>query len=121
MADLVLPHKHGEEEDIEKLKNNLSKEDRFALVSSIFDQLSDPTRIRIFWLLCHYEECVMNISSIMDMSSPAISHHLRALKSSGLIISRREGKEVYYRVADTPECRLLHSMIEEVMEIKCPV
>jgi DNA-binding transcriptional ArsR family regulator len=54
------------------------------------------------------------------MSSPAVSHHLRPLKNSGLIVSRREGKEVYYRAADTEECRLLHRMIEEVMEIKCP-
>ena len=89
-------------------------------VAEIFQQLSDPTRIRIFWLLCHYEECVINISAILDMSSPAVSHHLRPLKNSGLIVSRREGKEVYYRAADTKECRLLHKMIEEVMEIKCP-
>ncbi len=120
MAELVHPHDHGEEEGIEKLKNNLSNEKSFEVVSNIFQQLSDPTRIRIFWLLCHYEECVINISSVMEMSSPAVSHHLRALKSSGLIISRREGKEVYYRVADTPECRLLHKMIEEVMDITCP-
>ena len=55
--------------------------------------LSDPSRLRIFWLLCHCEECVMNISALVDMSSPAVSHHLRNLKASGLIVSRREGKE----------------------------
>ena len=89
-------------------------------MADLFQQLSDPTRIRIFWLLCHYEECVINISAILEMSSPAVSHHLRPLKNSGLIVSRRDGKEVYYRAADTEECRLLHKMIEEVMEIKCP-
>lgn len=120
MNEFVLPHKHGEEKGIEKLKNNLSNEESFNTVSDLFQQLSDPTRIRIFWLLCHYEECVINISSIMEMSSPAVSHHLRPLKNSGLIVSRREGKEVYYKAADTPESRLLHSMIEEVMRIKCP-
>ncbi len=62
----------------------------------------------------------MNISSILEMSSPAVSHHLRPLKNSGLIVSRREGKEVYYRAAETKECEMLHKMIEEVMDIACP-
>ena len=52
--------------------------------------------------------------------SPAVSHHLRPLKNSGLIVCRREGKEVYYRAADTEQGRLLHQMIEQVMEITCP-
>lgn len=118
--EFVLPHEHGEEEGINKLKESLSNNESFATVADIFQQLSDPTRIRIYWLLCHFEECVTNISAIMEMSSPAVSHHLRELKNSGLIIARRQGKEVYYRAADTHECRLLHKMIEEVMEIKCP-
>ena len=54
------------------------------------------------------------------MSSPAVSHHLRQLKSGGLIVSRREGKEVYYKAADTPQAQLLHHMIEELVEITCP-
>ena len=85
---------------------------------------SSPTclssRVRIFWLLCHCEECVINLSSIVGMSSPAVSHHLRQLKNSGLIVSRREGKEVYYRAADTEQAQLLHHMIEKMVEIACP-
>ena len=54
------------------------------------------------------------------MSSPAVSHHLRQLKSSGLIVSRREGKEVYYRAADTEQVQLLHRMIEKMVETSCP-
>ena len=111
---------HAEEEDNLKIKESLSSNKNFETVSSIFQQLSDPTRARIFWLLCHYEECVMDISKILDMSSPAVSHHLRPLKASGLIESRRDGKEVYYRAADTLECKLLHEAIEEVMKIACP-
>lgn len=53
----------------------------------------------------------------MDMSSPAVSHHLRQLKNAGLIVSRREGKEVYYKAADTEQSRLLHIMIEQVLKI----
>lgn len=65
-------------------------------------------------------ECVINLSSIVGMSSPAVSHHLRQLKNSGLIVSRREGKEVYYRAADTEQAQLLHHMIEKMVEIACP-
>ena len=62
----------------------------------------------------------LNISVMLGMSSPAVSHHLRPLKNSGLIVSRREGKEVYYHAADNEQSRLLHQMIEQVMEITCP-
>ena len=58
---------------------------------------------------------------MLEMSSPAVSHHLRLLRSSGLIVSSREGKEVYYRAADSQESRLLHEMIEQIMEIACPI
>ena len=94
----ILPHHHhGDHEEYETLRTYLGETEKFAVVSDIFKQVSDPTRIRIFWLLCHCEECVLNISAMLGMSSPAVSHHLRALKSSGLITSRREGKEVYYK------------------------
>ena len=42
-----------------------------------------------FWLLCHCEECVINIVALVEMSSPAVSHHLKQLRSGGLITSRR--------------------------------
>lgn len=51
---------------------------------------------------------------------PAISHHLRSLTEGGILESRRDGKEVYYRAADTEQIRLLHEMIEQVMKITCP-
>ena len=120
MEDLHLPHHHGEETQLPALRRELDKTDKFQIIADVFRQLGDATRVRIFWLLCHCEPCVVNISAMMDMSSPAVSHHLRALKSSGLILSRREGKEVYYRAADTAQARLLHQMIERVMEIACP-
>ena len=79
-----------------------------------------PTRVRLFWLLCHCEECVLNLSVMMNMSSPALSHHLKLLKACGLIVSRREGKEVYYRAADNVQAAELHHVIEHVAEIACP-
>ena len=89
-------------------------------MADIFKQLGDGSRIRIFWLLCHCEECVVNLSAMVNMSSPAVSHHLRQLKVGGLITSRREGKEVYYRATLTQQAQLLHHMIEDLVEIACP-
>ena len=120
MRKIELPHHHSEPQEIEMIQNQVDRTEHFQIVADIFKMLGDTTRIRIFWLLCHCEECVINISAMLEMSSPAVSHHLRPLKNSGLIISRREGKEVYYRAADTPQAKLLHEMIEQVMEIACP-
>lgn len=115
-----LPHHHHGEEEYTALRGYLSEIRKFETVADIFKQVSDPTRLRIFWLLCHCEECVLNISAMLQMSSPAVSHHLRALKTSGLITSRREGKEVYYKASENAESQMLHEMIENVMEISCP-
>jgi len=120
MAGKTIPHDHGDIKDVEEFSTLLSETDGFDNVVNVLSQMSDPTRMRIFWLLCHYEGCVINISSIMGMSSPAVSHHLRSLKESGLIENRRVGKEVYYKAVDSPEARFLHHTIEELMEITCP-
>ena len=92
----------------------------FGATAELFKLLGDPTRVRLFWLLCHCEECVLNLSVMMNMSSPALSHHLKLLKACGLIVSRREGKEVYYRASDNVQASELHHVIEHVAEIACP-
>ena len=118
MTSIQLPHDHGQ--DIHHKFDHMPETEDFQIVSDIFKQLSDSSRIRIFWLLCHCEECVTNISALVGMSSPAVSHHLKQLKASGLIVSRRDGKEVYYKAADTQQVELLHQMIEKMVEITCP-
>ena len=118
MSYLPLPHDHGQA--MEKRLDHMPSTDEFQIAADIFKQLGDGSRIRIFWLLCHCEECVINLSSMVNMSSPAVSHHLRQLKAGGLIVSRWEGKEVYYRAADTQQVRLLHHMLEQLVEITCP-
>ena len=118
MTERSLPQEQGMK--LEKKLKDMPSVDSFQIVADIFKQLGDGSRIRIFWLLCHCEECVMNISALVDMRSPAVSHHLRQLKSGGLIVSRREGKEVYYKAAGTERAQLLHHMIEALVKIACP-
>lgn len=118
MSQTHLPHNHGQalEQDFEQMPRT----DDFQNVSDVFKLLSDGSRIRIFWLLCHCEECVINLSAMVQMSSPAVSHHLKQLKARGLIVSRRDGKEVYYKAADTKTAQLLHHAIEKLMKMICP-
>jgi DNA-binding transcriptional ArsR family regulator len=112
-----LPHLHDMSE--EELVEHIPSVETIAAVSEAMKQLGDPSRLRIFWLLCHAEECVQNIASAMDMSSPAVSHHLRLLKSAGLIVSNRKGKEMFYRAADTDLVASLHHGIEQIASISC--
>jgi len=120
MSENRLPHNHFDAHNLTELTAHLDKTQDFQTVSEVFRQLSDPNRVRIFWLLCHREECVINIASLVKMQTPAVSHHLRQLKTGSLIVSRREGKEVYYKVADTRAASLLHHAIEQMMTITCP-
>jgi len=115
-----LPHNHQAHEHLEQAITILEDSHHFEIITNLFKHLADMTRLRIFWFLCHYEECVVNIAAVLDMSSPAVSHHLKLLKEHELVTSRRDGKEVYYRASDLPETRLLHQMIELLMETACP-
>ena len=113
-----LPHDHHN--GSEYLSEKMPEAEDFQTVASLFKQLSDASRVRIFWLLCHTEECVLNIAALVDMSSPAVAHHLKLLREADLIIGRKEGKEVYYRATETPAAKALHRMIEQLMAISCP-
>lgn len=116
MPDNQLLHKHNAADPAEAIP----QVGDFQIVSSLFKQLSDASRLRIFWLLCHYEACVTELAAMVDMTSPAVAHHLRLLRSDCLLVSRREGKEVYYRAADTVQAQTLHHMIEDLVQISCP-
>lgn len=115
---IEVPHNHGQ--DYQKLFEHMPDKGTVKTVSDILKQLCDPLRLCIFWLLCHCEECVINIAAIMNMSSPAVSHHLKLLKSSGLIEARRDGKEMYYTVSNTEVAKALHHAIEHIADIACP-
>jgi DNA-binding transcriptional ArsR family regulator len=119
MNQCQLPHNHGQNE--EKVLNIMPTTDECIQVADVFKQISDGSRLRILWFLCHCEECVSNISAAMDMTDPAVSHHLRSLKKAGLITSRRDGKEVYYRLSDNELAKLVHHVCEDMFHITCPL
>ena len=117
-ADSLGPlHEHEHAAETKDLLKHRPSEMAFIEAADTFGQLCDSTRLKILWLLAHSEECVSNIAVFIDMSAPAVSHHLRSLRQTGLITNRRAGKEIYYRLADTPKALLLHKMIDAMFGI----
>lgn len=114
-----LPHDHGQ--NIDRVLARMPGQEECIQAAETFKLISDGTRLRILWLLCHCEECVSNIAAVMEMSDPAVSHHLKLLRKSGLIVSRREGKEIYYTLADTEQAQLVHRACEDMFRIACPL
>ena len=115
MEHTGLPHDHGEEQNHTAAMQELLRDGaHFQNIADIFRQLGDPNRIRIFWLLCHCEECVVNIAAMMDMSSPAVSHHLRVLKDSGLLPYLRRVFVSEELGADKPSPAFFEPVLHEV-------
>lgn len=69
-----------------------------AAEARIFQALADPSRLAIFESLTRGEAAVKDLTARFDLSQPAVSQHLAALRGAGLVNSRREGRCVYYRV-----------------------
>lgn len=113
-------HKNIEYFKSDFLYKELSKDDDFKIAADIFSLLSDTNRLKIFWFLCHSKDCVLNISELMKMTNPAVSHHLKILKEAGLIESYRDGKEVFYTVSEGEKSKALHGIIEKLMSLTCP-
>lgn len=118
MDDHTLPHNHGHA--ICRILDKMPDVESFVEASAIFQQLCDGSRLRILWLLCHCEECGVNIAAAVGMSNAAVSHHLKSLRLHGLITSRRSGKEVYYTLADTQTAQLIHRMVDDYFKMTCP-
>jgi len=115
--NIILPHNHG---DISNVLKFLPDESDCSKAASVFSILADGSRLRIFWLLCHSKECVQNIAAAVNMSAPAVSHHLRVLRDAGLIQSQRVGKEAHYTIAETDEAKVMHETIDRVFKMACP-
>ena len=85
-------------------------------LSELFKVFGDTTRIRILWALSEGEMCVCDIAQLLNMTQSAISHQLRALKQSKLVKYRREGKTVFYSLADGHVRTILGQGMEHISE-----
>lgn len=87
-------------------------------LEQLFKGLADQTRLRILNLLIHGELCVCDIQYVLESSQPNVSRHLTYLKNSGLVLDRREGARMYYRLAQTTEGvhKLLFQFLREAFK-----
>lgn len=84
-----------------KLVNEkMPKEEELYDLAELFKVFGDSTRIRILFVLFEAEVCVCDLAEALHMTQSAVSHQLRILKQNKLVRSRREGKSVFYSLAD---------------------
>jgi DNA-binding transcriptional ArsR family regulator len=91
-------------------------EETVAALAETFRALGDATRVRILHALSQAEVCVCDLAASMDVSDSAVSHQLRLLRSLRLVKSRREGRHIYYSLADQHIVRLFEQGLEHVQE-----
>ncbi|EPP14540.1 transcriptional regulator [Megasphaera sp. NM10] len=85
-------------------------------MADVFKVLGDPTRLRILRVLMNQEVCVRDIADELGMGQSAVSHQLRILRDARLVQFRRDGKTVYYSLADAHVFTLLDVGLEHVAE-----
>ncbi len=105
--------------NIEKVKlyqNKMVTEEEAYYISELYKAMSDPTRVRILFSLLPGEMCVCDITELVDVTQSAVSHQLRTLKQAGLVKFRREGKTIYYSIADSHVSTMLAMGLEHIAE-----
>lgn len=107
---------HAHEEIVEKVRQVMPGEDTLYDLTELFRIFGDSTRVRILYVLFEAEMCVCDIAALLGMTQSAISHQLRALKSARLVKSRREGKTVFYSLADDHVKAIINQGLEHVSE-----
>lgn len=88
------------EELVEKVNREMPKEEELYDLAELFKVFGDSTRIRILFVLFEAEVCVCDLAEVLHMTQSAVSHQLRILKQAKLVSARREGKSVFYSLAD---------------------
>lgn len=88
-------------EDLLKIVNEtMPDENELYDLAELFKVFGDSTRIRILYVLFEAEVCVCDLAQALNMTQSAISHQLRILKQNKLVKNRREGKSIFYSLAD---------------------
>ena len=91
---------HVHPELIDKVKEGMPEEELLYDLAELYKVFGDTTRIKILYVLFEAEVCVCDLAQCLNMSTSAISHQLRVLKQARLIKFRRDGKTVFYSLAD---------------------
>lgn len=107
---------HAHEDIVEKVRRELPGEDTLYDLTELFRIFGDSTRVRILYVLFEAEMCVCDIAQLLGMTQSAISHQLRVLKQMKLVTNRREGKTVFYSLADGHIRTIINQGMEHIQE-----
>ena len=88
------------EDTVKKVINDMPEEEKLYDLAELFKIFGDSTRIKILYALFEAELCVCDIAQLLKVSQTAVSHQLRVLKTNKLVKSRKDGKNVFYSLAD---------------------
>ncbi|MCM1113185.1 MAG: metalloregulator ArsR/SmtB family transcription factor [Muribaculum sp.] len=92
---------HLNDKTIQKIDAQMLPEEELQDLGEFFKVFGDVTRLKILYVLLCSEMCVYDIATLLGMSQSAISHQLRVLKQMDLVKNRREGKTIFYSLADS--------------------
>lgn len=101
---------------VEQVRGLLPADETLYDLAELFKIFGDSTRVKILYALLEGELCVCDIAKLMEVTQSAVSHQLRVLKGSKLVKFRREGKTVYYSLADEHVIRILSQGMEHITE-----
>lgn len=107
---------HYHEELLREVTGKMPDEDSLFEIAELFKVFGDHTRVRILCALFESEMCVCDIAELLGMTQSAISHQLRVLKTSRLVKNRREGKTIFYSLADDHIQTIFHQAYIHVTE-----
>ena len=107
---------HAHEDVVEKVRRELPGEDTLYDLTELFRIFGDSTRVRILYVLFESEMCVCDIAALLGLTQSAVPHQLRALKQSKLVKYRREGKTIFYSLADEHVVTILTQGMEHIEE-----
>lgn len=104
------------EELLKIVNETMPDETELDALAELFKVFGDPTRIRILFVLFEAEVCVCDLARALNMTQSAVSHQLRILKQSCLVKNRREGKSVFYSLADDHVRTVIAQGREHILE-----
>ena len=108
---------HEVHKDLLKIVNEkLPSETELYDLAELFKVFGDSTRIRILFVLFEAEVCVCDLAAALGMTQSAVSHQLRILKQNKLVKSRREGKSIFYSLADGHVRTIIDQGLEHIEE-----
>ena len=98
------------------VREQMPEEGQLSDLADLFKVFGDSTRIRILFVLFESEVCVCDLAETLNMNQSAISHQLKTLKQAKLVTSRREGKSVFYSLADDHVRTIIGQGMEHILE-----